>query len=315
MYIIYIFIYYISIYIFLYIIFLYIYMPRKTRNKRKRACTRKNNYSRGKGERWNRVKRALRKKLQPDWYMSRKVRQRMRTARRAEAARDDVVARQIAEYKRDEDKRHAADDLPRMGSRFSTLRPLTPPRRLRRSPSRTLRRSVSPTPSALSRTGSHFRNTVGRHVAESIEDQLMHELSGVPLQLLQEQRLVERDGIAQHVVNTALNHLVSGVTGLPLLEPDILGDGGFGPKYRTGNSRGRGVGASVMRGKIEAQREDRELLSHFLHNELKRLEARRLKQAQMRSDIETRRKKDKTRKRKKKGKKQPKLARARSGEM
>lgn len=74
---------------------------------------------------------------------------------------------------------------------------------------------------------------------------------------------------------------------------------GGGPKYRTGIYRGGG-GASVMRGKIEAQREDKELLSHFLHNELKRLETRRLKQAQMRSDIETRRKK--IRKGKRKGK-------------
>ena len=284
-------------------------MPRKTRNKRKRACTRKNNYSRGKGERWNRVKRALRKKLQPDWYMSRKVRQRQSAARRAEEARDAVVAIQIAKYNR----LHAADDLPRMGSRFSTLRPLTPPRRLRRSPPRRLPRSVSPTPSALSRTGSHFRNTVGSNVMGAVEDQLMHELSGLPLQDLRDQRLVERDGIANHVVNTAVNHLVSGVTGLPLLEPDIFGDGGFGPKYRTGISRGRGVGASVMKGRIDAQREDRELLSHFLHNELKRLEMKRLHQTQMRTDIETRRKKNRTMK--KKGKKQPKLARARSGEM
>lgn len=242
--------------------------------------------------------------------MSRKVRQRQRTARRVEAARDITVAREIAAARAREDNLHEVDGLPRMGSRFSTLRPLTPPRRLR-----TLRRSVSPTPSALSGTGSNFRNTVGSYVMGTLEDKLMHKLSGVPLQSLREQRLVEQDGIAQHVVNTAVNHLVSGVTGLPLLEPDILGDGGRVPKYRTGISRGRGVGASVMRGKIEAQREDRELLSHFLHNELKRLETKRLKQAQMRSDIETRRKKDKTRKRKKKGKKQPKLARATSGEM
>jgi hypothetical protein len=275
-------------------------MPRKTRNKRKRACTRKNNYSRGKGERWNRVKRALRKKLQPDWYMSRKVRQRQSAARRAEEARDAVVAIQIVKYNRD-----AADDLPRMGSRFSTLRPLTPPRALRRSPPRALPRSVSQTPSMLARVAAVTKGAV--------EDQLMHELSGLPLQDLRDQRLVERDGIANHVVNTAVNHLVSGVTGLPLLEPDIFGDGGFGPKYRTGISRGRGVGASVMKGRIDAQREDRELLSHFLHNELKRLEMKRLHQTQMRTDIETRRKKNRTMK--KKGKKQPKLARARSGEM
>ena len=284
-------------------------MYRKTRNKRKRACTRKNNYSRGKGERWNRVKRALRKKLQPDWYMSRKVRQRQSAARRAEEARDAVVAIQIAKYNR----LHAADDLPRMGSRFSTLRPLTPPRALRRSPPRALPRSVSQTPSMLARAGLHWRDTVGSNVMGAVEDQLMHELSGLPLQDLREQRLVERDGIANHVVNTAVNHLVSGVTGLPLLEPDIFGDGGFGPKYRTGISRGRGVGASVMKGRIDAQREDRELLSHFLHNELKRLEMKRLHQTQMRTDIETRRKKNRTMK--KKGKKQPKLARARSGEM
>ena len=90
-----------------------------------------------------------------------------------------------------------------------------------------------------------------------------------------------------------------------------------GKIYPTNSSHGGGVGASVMRKKIESQREERELLRHFLHTELKRMETRRLKQTQMKKSIEKRRKDDKTRKRKKKGQlgKQPTLQRARSGEM
>jgi hypothetical protein len=86
--------------------------------------------------------------------------------------------------------------------------------------------------------------------------------------------------------------------------------------YPTNSSHGGGVGASVMRKKIELQRDERELLSKFLHDELKRMETRRLKQTQMKKSIEKRRN-GKTRKRKKKGQlgKHPTLQRARSGEM
>jgi len=125
--------------------------------------------------------------------------------------------------------------------------------------------------------------------------------------------------ISSHAAHAAAdelaNQIVHQITGLPLLEPGPADYGGLNLSGPHLFDEGGGVGASVMRGRIETQREDRELLSKFLHDELKRMETRRLKQTQMKKSIEKRREEVKTRKRKKKGKKTPKLERARSGEM
>jgi len=198
-------------------------MPRKTRNKRKRACTRKNNYSRGRGRRWNKVKMSLRKAFQPDWYRSRKVRQRhidpaervaaaaRVNAAAAAAARDALVASQIAAARAREDKQLAAVDLRdrkyRVGNRFSELLPPPPPQ--------ALYRSVSPRPLMLDRIGKHLRDNVGPYVMGAVEDQIMSEMSGLPFDTYRAERQVERDGIAQHVFDTAVNKLVSHMTGLP----------------------------------------------------------------------------------------------------
>ena len=123
--------------------------------------------------------------------------------------------------------------------------------------------------------------------------------------------------ISSHAVNAAADELanviVHKMTGLPLLEP---GPSDYGGLNLTGDrlfEKGSGVGASVMRGRIDAQREEREFLSNFLHDELKRMKTRRLKQTKMKKSIEKKRAEEKTRK--KKGKRKPKLERARSGEM
>ena len=125
--------------------------------------------------------------------------------------------------------------------------------------------------------------------------------------------------ISSHAAHAAAdelaNQIVHQITGLPLLEPGPADYGGLNLSGPHLFDEGGGVGASVMRGRIETQREDRELLSKFLHDELKRMETRRLKQTQMKKSIEKKRAEEKTRKRKKKGKRKPKLERARSGEM
>lgn len=119
-------------------------------------------------------------------------------------------------------------------------------------------------------------------------------------------------GVYNEVLDQLANRAVNSVTGLSL-PPDHTGC--LNLSLPSQDNLGGGVGASVMRGRIETQREDRELLSKFLHDELKRMEARRLKQTKMKKSIEKRRAEEKTRKKKKKGKSKPKLERARSGEM
>ena len=236
----------------------------KKHTKRKRCRSINNMGGRG---RWGNFKRRIRN-LQPHWFRTRKLRQRMNADRRAELKRDSVVAIDL----RDWHARRAAastrgEPWPDVGRHFSELRPT------RRGRARAI---VSPRRSPISRISSHAAHAA----ADALANQIVHQ-----------------------------------ITGLPLLES---GPSDYGGLNLTGDrlfEKGSGVGASVMRGRIDAQREEREFLSKFLHDELKRMETRRLKQTQMKKSIEKKRAEEKTRKRKKKGKRKPKLERARSGEM
>mgnify|MGYP006105071989 CR=1 FL=1 len=237
------------------------YMSKHTKRKR---CRSINNMG-GRG-RWGNFKRRIRN-LQPHWFRTRKLLQRMNADRRAELKRDSVVAIDLRDWHARERKRLDEEQLPDVGRHFSVLR----------SPGRDRTRArISPRRSPISRISSHAAHAA----ADEFVNQFVHK-----------------------------------ITGLPLLES---GPSDYGGLNLTGDrlfEKGSGVGASVMRGRIETQREERELLSNFLHDELKRMETRRLKQTQMKKSIEKKRAEEKTRKRKKKGKRKPKLERARSGEM
>lgn len=240
----------------------------KKHTKRKR-CKSINNM--GRGRRWDNFKRRIRN-MQPHRFRTRKLRQRMNTAKRRERERDSVVARNLRDYSERERTRHVEEQLPYVGRHFSELRPRSQAaRRTRVSPRRPI---VSPRRTTISSIGLHAAHAA----ADEIANVIVHKMTGLPL--------LESDDYG----------------GLNLTDSHLFDEGG-------------GIGASVMRGRIETQREDRELLSKFLHDELKRMETRRLKQTQMKKSIEKRREEVKTRKRKKKGKKTPKLERARSGEM
>jgi hypothetical protein len=216
--------------------------------------------------RWGNFKRRIRN-LQPHWFRTRKLLQRMNADRRAELKRDSVVAIDLRDWHERERKWLDEEQLPDVGRHFSVLR----------SPGRDRTRArISPRRSPISRISSHAAHAA----ADALANQIVHQ-----------------------------------ITGLPLLES---GPSDYGGLNLTGDrlfEKGSGVGASVMRGRIDAQREEREFLSNFLHDELKRMETRRLKQTQMKKSIEKKRGEEKTRKRKKKGKRKPKLERARSGEM
>ena len=243
-------------------------MSKHTKRKR---CRSINNMG-GRG-RWGNFKRRIRN-LQPHWFRTRKLRQRMNADRRAELKRDSVVARDLRAWHARERKRLDEEQLPDVGRHFSELRPTRRGRvRAIVSPRRAI---VSPRRSTISRISSHAAHAA----ADELANQIVHQ-----------------------------------ITGLPLLEPGSADYGGLNLSGPHLFDEGGGVGASVMRGRIETQREDRELLSKFLHDELKRMETRRLKQTQMKKSIEKKRAEEKTRKRKKKGKRKPKLERARSGEM
>lgn len=232
-----------------------------SKHTKRKKCRSGNNM--GSGERWNNFKRRIRN-LQPHRFRTRKLKQRIEAARRAELKRDSVVDRDLRNYL---EREAATQEGPRVGRKFSELRE-------RRGAVRPARARASQR-SALSRISS---------------------------------------GVYNEVLDQLANRAVNSVTGLSL-PPDHTGC--LNLSLPSQDNLGGGVGASVMRGRIETQREDRELLSKFLHDELKRMEARRLKQTKMKKSIEKRRAEEKTRKKKKKkkGKSKPKLERARSGEM